>query len=74
MTSVDLDNYSDYDKVTVLHGLEGGPDYQLHWDGKTKVIYSGMYCDLGKVKDNHNRVKWTFLNSGWTNDNYWDWD
>lgn len=74
MTSVDLGDYSDYDKVTVLHGLEGGPDYQLHWDGKTKVIYSGMYCDLGKVKDNHNRTKWTFLNSGWTNDNYWDWD
>lgn len=74
MTSVDLANYSAYDKVTVIHGQEGGPDYHLYWDGKTKVIYSGVYCDLGKVKDNHNRVKWTFLNSGWTNDNLWDWD
>lgn len=74
MTSVDLANYSAYDKVTVIHGQDYGPDYYLYWDGKTKVIYSGLYCDLAKVKNDENRTKWTFLNSGWTSDYWWDWD
>lgn len=74
MTSVDLADYSAYDKVTVIHGQAYGPDYHLYWDGKTKVIYSGLYCDLAKVKDDANRTKWTFLNSGWTFDYWWDWD
>ena len=74
MTSVDLADYSAYDKVTVIHGQDYGPDYHLYWDGKTKVIYSGLYCDLAKVRDDQNRTKWTFLNSGWTFDYWWDWD
>jgi hypothetical protein len=74
MTSVDLANYSAYDKVTVIHGQDYGPDYHLYWDGKTKVIYSGLYCELAKVKNDENRTKWTFLNSGWTFDYWWDWD
>jgi hypothetical protein len=69
-----LEDYSAYDRVTVIHAQDYGPDYQLHWDGKTKVIYSGLYLNMAKVKDDQNKVKWTFLNSGWTFDYYWDWD
>ena len=73
-TSVDLANYSAYDRVTVIHAQDYGPDYQLYWDGKTKVFPSGLYCELAKVKDDRNQDKWTFLNSGWTFDYWWDWD
>ena len=73
-TSVDLANYSAYDRVTVIHAQDYGPDYQLYWDGKTKVFPSGLYCELAKVKDDRNHDKWTFLNSGWTFDYWWDWD
>jgi hypothetical protein len=73
-TAANLEDYSAYDRVTVIHAQDYGPDYQLHWDGKTKVIYSGLYLNMAKVKDDQNKVKWTFLNSGWTFDYYWDWD
>ena len=73
-TSVDLANYSAYDKVTIVHGQEGAGDYNLYWDGKTKVIHSASYCELVKVLDDSNNIKWTFTTSGWTNDNWWDWD
>lgn len=73
-TSVDLANYTAYDKVTVVHSQEGGNDCHLYWDGKTKVIHSASYCELVKVTDGNNGIKWTFTTSGWTNDNWWDWD
>ena len=73
-TAANLEDYSAFDRLTIIHGQDYGPDYQLHWDGKTKVIYSGLYLNMAKVKDDQNKVKWTFLNSGWTFDYYWDWD
>jgi hypothetical protein len=73
-TAANLEDYSAFDRLTIIHGQDYGPDYQLHWDGKTKVIYSGLYLNMAKVKNDVNQVKWTFLNSGWTFDYYWDWD
>ena len=73
-TSVNLENYSAYDKLTILHGKEYGSTYQIHWDGKTKEIPSGLYIEMGKVKDMNNLDKWTFLNSGWANNGWWDYD
>lgn len=73
-TAANLEDYSAFDRLTIIHGQDYGPDYQLHWDGKTKVIYSGLYLNMAKVKDDQNEVKWTFLNSGWTFDYWWDWD
>ena len=73
-TAANLEDYSAFDRLTIIHGQDYGPDYQLHWDGKTKVIYSGLYLNMAKIKNDQNRDKWTFLNSGWTFDYYWDWD
>ena len=73
-TAAYLEDYSVFDRLTVIHGQAYGPDYQLHWNGKTKVFPSGLYCNMAKIKDDQNNVKWTFLNSGWTFDYYWDWD
>jgi hypothetical protein len=73
-TAANLEDYSAYDRVTVIHAQAYGPDYYLHWNGYTKVFPSGLYCEMAKVKDDVNHDKWTFLNSGWTFDYEWDWD
>lgn len=73
-TAASLEDYSAYDRVTVIHAKDYGPEYLLHWDGKTKTFPSGLYCELAKVKDDVNEDKWTFLNSGWTFDFWWDYD
>ena len=73
-TAANLEDFSAYDRVTVIHAQDYGPDYYLHWNGYTKVFPSGLYCEMAKVKDDMNRDKWTFLNSGWTFDYEWDWD
>lgn len=73
-TSVNLENYSAYDKLTILHGKEYATTYEIHWDGKTKEIPSGLYIEMGKVKDMNDLDKWTFLNSGWANNGWWDYD
>ena len=73
LTSVNLENYSAYDKVTVVNAQQYGSDCELHWDGKTKVFPSGLYCELVRGTNNNN-VKWSFTTSGWTNDGWWDYD
>jgi hypothetical protein len=73
-TAANLEDYSAYDRVTVIHAQAYGPDYYLHWNGYTKVFPSGLYCEMAKVKNDVNEDKWTFLNSGWTFDYEWDWD
>jgi hypothetical protein len=69
-----LEDFSAYDRVTVIHAQDYGPDYYLHWNGYTKVFPSGLYCEMAKVKNDVNEDKWTFLNSGWIFDYEWDWD
>lgn len=73
LTSVDLENYSAYDKVTVVNAQQYGSDCELHWDGNTKVFPSGLYCELVRGTNN-NSDKWSFMTSGWTNDSWWDYD
>ena len=73
-TAADLKDYSAFDRLTVIHGQDYGPDCHLYWNGNTKVFPSGLYCNMAKIKDDQNNLKWTFLNSGWTFDYYWDWD
>lgn len=74
VTSVDLANFNNYNKVTIVHNNDNMPDYHLYWDGKTKVIPSGLYCEMVKGKDIQNNIKWSFAQSAWINDNWWDWD
>ena len=74
LTSVNLDNYSAYDKVTVVNAQQYGGDCELHWDGNTKVFPSGLYCELVRGIKNDNSDKWSFMTSGWTNDNWWDYN
>ena len=73
LTSVDLENYSAYDKVTVVNAQQYGSDCELHWNGNTKVFPSGLYCELVRGTNN-NSDKWSFMTSGWTNDSWWDYN
>ena len=74
LTSVNLSSYLNYDKVTIVHSNDGANDCNLYWDGKTKVFPSGLYCEMVKGTNEQNVVKWSFANSGWINDNWWDLD
>jgi hypothetical protein len=74
MTAASLEDYSAYDKVTVVHSNQYTPDCMLYWDGNTKVFPSGLYCELVKGTNDRNQTDWFFTNSGWINNLEWDWD
>lgn len=74
MTAAYLEDYSAYDKVTVVHSNQYTPDCMLYWDGNTKVFPSGLYCELVKGTNDQNQTDWFFTTSGWINNLEWDWD
>jgi hypothetical protein len=74
MTAIDLANYSAYDKVTVVHSMDYTPNCHLYWKSYTKVIPSGLWCELVKGKNEQSNTEWYFINSGWMNNYEWDWD
>ena len=72
LTSVSLENYSAYDKVTVVHSNQYKPNCELHWNGYTKVFQSGVYCEMVKGTNDQNQTDWFFTNSGRINNLEWD--
>jgi hypothetical protein len=69
-----LENYSAYDKVTVVHTRDYTPACDLYWKDYTKVCPSGFWCELVKGKDEQNNTEWYFTNSGYINNSEWDWN
>ena len=72
LTSVSLEDYSAYDKVTVVHSNQYKPNCELHWNGYTKVFTSGLYCEMVKGTNDQNQTDWFFTNSGRINNLEWD--
>ena len=72
LTSVSLENYSAYDKVTVVHSNQYKPNCKLHWNGYTKTFPSGVYCEMVKGTNDKNQTDWFFTNSGRINNLEWD--
>ena len=72
LTSVSLENYSAYDKVTVVHSNQYTPNCELHWNGYTKVFPSGLYCEMVKGTNDQNQTDWFFTNSGMINNLEWN--
>ena len=72
LTSVSLEDYSAYDKVTVVHSNQYKPNCELHWNGYTKVFPSGVYCEMVKGTNDQNQTDWFFTNSGRMNNLEWD--
>jgi hypothetical protein len=74
LTAASLENYSAYDKVTVVHSNQYTPNCELYWNGNTKVFPSGLYCELVKGTNDQNETDWFFTTSGWINNVEWDYD
>lgn len=74
MTAASLEDYSAYDKVTVVHSNQYTHNCELYWNGNTKVFPSGLYCELVKGTNDKNQTDWFFTTSGWINNVEWDWD
>ena len=72
LSSVSLEDYSAYDKVTVVHSNQYKPNCELHWNGYTKVFPSGVYCEMVKGTNDQNQTDWFFTNSGRMNNLEWD--
>ena len=72
MTAASLENYSAYDKVTVVHSNQYKPNCVLHWNGYTKTLPSGVYCEMVKGTNDKNQTDWFFTNSGRINNLEWD--
>ena len=72
LTSVSLEDYSAYDKVTVVHSNQYKPNCVLHWNGYTKTFTSGLYCEMVKGTNDQNQTDWFFTNSGRINNLEWD--
>ena len=72
MTAASLEDYSAYDKVTVVHSNQYKPNCVLHWNGYTKVFTSGLYCEMVKGTNDQNQTDWFFTNSGRINNLEWD--
>lgn len=72
MTAVSLEDYSAYDKVTVVHSNQYKPNCVLHWNGYTKTFTSGVYCEMVKGTNDQNQMDWFFTNSGRINNLEWD--
>ena len=72
MTAVSLEDYSAYDKVTIVHSNQYKPNCVLHWNGYTKTFTSGLYCEMVKGTNDQNQTDWFFTNSGRINNLEWD--
>ena len=72
MTAASLEDYSAYDKVTVVHSNQYKPNCVLHWNGYTKTFPSGLYCEMVKGTNDQNQTDWFFTNSGRINNLEWD--
>lgn len=72
MTAASLEDYSAYDKVTVVHSNQYKPNCVLHWNGYTKTFTSGVYCEMVKGTNDQNQTDWFFTNSGRINNLEWD--
>lgn len=72
MTAASLEDYSAYDKVTVVHSNQYKPNCVLHWNGYTKTFPSGVYCEMVKGTNDLNQTDWFFTNSGRMNNLEWD--
>ena len=72
MTAASLEDYYAYDKVTVVHSNQYKPNCVLHWNGYTKTLPSGVYCEMVKGTNDQNQTDWFFTNSGRINNLEWD--
>lgn len=75
-TAIDLEDYSAFDKLTIVHGVRPSATCHLYWKNRTKLynVLSGFYLEMVKSTDFSGNLDWFFANSGFINNHSWDVD
>lgn len=75
-TAIDLENYSAFDKLTIVHGVRPSATCHLYWKNRTKLynVLSGFYLEMVKSTDFSGNLDWFFASSGFINNHSWDVD
>ena len=73
-TTASLEDYSKYNKVTVVHSMQPTAVCKLYWDNSAKVytVPSGFYVEMVKGMNQYGITDWFFTNSGYINNVSWD--
>ena len=75
-TAIDLEDYSAFDKLTIVHGVRPSATCNLYWKNRTKLynVISGFYLEMVKSTDFSGNLDWFFASSGFINNHSWDVD
>ena len=73
-TTASLEDYSSYNKLTIVHSMQPTADCKLYWDSSAKVftVPSGFYLEMVKGTNEYGITDWFFTNSGHINNYSWD--
>lgn len=65
-TAVNLEDYSAFNKLTIVHGYIPTTPCNLYWKNKTKVysVPSAFYVEMVKTSNASGTADWFFTNSG----------
>lgn len=72
-TAVNLEDYSAFNKLTIVHGSIPTTPCNLYWKNQTKVysVPSAFYVEMVKTSNALGLADWFFTNSGYINNYSW---
>ena len=75
-TAIDLEDYSAFDKLTIVHGYQPTATCHLYWKNKSKMLNvpSGFCLEMVKSEDLTGGLDWFFSSSGFIKNYNWDVD
>ena len=75
-TAIDLEDYSAFDKLTIVHGYQPTATCHLYWKNKSKMLNvpSGFCLEMVKSSDLTGGLDWFFESSGFIKNYNWDVD
>lgn len=75
-TAIDLEDYSAFDKLTIVHGYQPTATCHLYWKNKSKMLNvpSGFCLEMVKSSDLTGGLDWFFSSSGFIKNYNWDVD
>lgn len=73
-TAIDLEDYSAFDKLTIVHGYQPTATCHLYWKNKSKMLNvpSGFCLEMVKSSDLTGGLDWFFASSGFIKNYNWD--
>lgn len=73
-TAISLEDYSAYNKLTIVHGEQPTAECKVYWDSSAKVytVPSAFYLEMVKCFNYNGEQDWFFANSGDISRYGWD--